>query len=97
LEHVEPQVEHEGVNTRTRRQAMGRDTTAVIGLDVHKDSVDIAIADGKEARVFGRVGGEAAAVDRVVRKIRSVHRDSLFVYGRGRAGSGCTAGFERRA
>jgi hypothetical protein len=36
---------------------MGKDSTAVIGLDVHKDSVDIAIADGKEARLFGRAGG----------------------------------------
>lgn len=51
---------------------MTQDSTAVVGL-VHKESVDIAIADGKGARGFGRVGGEAAAVDRAVRKIRSVH------------------------
>ena len=58
---------------------MGKHSTAVIGLDVQKESVDIAIADGKEARLFGRIGGDAGAVDRAVRKIRSVHRDPLFV------------------
>lgn len=65
---------------------MVQDSTAVLGLDVHKESVDIAIADGKGARGFGRVGGEAAAVDRAVRKIRSVHRDPLFVYEAGPCG-----------
>jgi transposase len=55
-------------------------------MDVHKESVDIAIADGGQARLFGRVGGEAAAVDRAVRKIRSVHRDPLFVYEAGPCG-----------
>jgi len=49
---------------------MEKDSTAVIGLDVHKESVDIAIADAKETRLFGRVGGEAIAVERAVRKIR---------------------------
>jgi transposase len=65
---------------------MSQDSTAVVGLDVHKDSVDIALADGKGARGWGRVGGEAAAVDRAVRKIRSVHRDPLFVYEAGPCG-----------
>jgi transposase len=55
-------------------------------MDVHKESVDIAIADGREARLFGRVGGEATAIDRAVRRIRSVHRDPLFVYEAGPCG-----------
>lgn len=58
---------------------MEKSSTAFVGMDVHKESVDIAIADGRQARLFGRVGGDAAALERAVRKIRSVHRDPLFV------------------
>lgn len=65
---------------------MKKDSTGVVGLDVHKDSVDIAIADGRQARLFGRVGGEAAAVDWAVRRLRAVHRDALFVYEAGPCG-----------
>jgi hypothetical protein len=31
-------------------------------MDVHKDSIDIALAEEGEARHFGRVGGDAASV-----------------------------------
>jgi len=65
---------------------MEKSSTAFVGMDVHKESVDIAIADGREARLFGRVGGDAAALERAVRKIRSVHRDPLFVYEAGPCG-----------
>ena len=65
---------------------MEKSSTAYVGMDVHKESVDIAIADGREARLFGRVGGDAAALERAVRKIRSVHRDVMFVYEAGPCG-----------
>ena len=39
---------------------MSQSSTAFIGMDVHKESIDIAIADAKEARHFGRIGGDAA-------------------------------------
>jgi hypothetical protein len=32
---------------------------------VHKESIDIAIADAREARHFGRIAGDAHAVDKV--------------------------------
>jgi transposase len=55
-------------------------------MDVHKDSIDIALADGGEARQFGRIGGDAASVDRVVRRLRSRHRQFTVVYEAGPCG-----------
>jgi transposase len=65
---------------------MVQSSTAFVGMDVHKDSVDLAIADEKEARHYGRIGGDAASVDRAVRKLRSVHRRLVFVYEAGPCG-----------
>jgi transposase len=47
--------------------------------------VALAEADG-EARHYGSIGGEAAAVDRLVRKLRSVHEKLVFVYEAGPCG-----------
>jgi transposase len=65
---------------------MEKSSTAFVGMDVHKESVEIAIADAKEARHYGRVGGDAASVDRAVRRLRSVHRKPVFVYEAGPCG-----------
>ena len=54
---------------------MNQSSTAFVGMDVHKDSIEIAIADENEVRRYGEVGGDASSVDRVVRKLRSAHRD----------------------
>jgi transposase len=55
-------------------------------MDVHKESIDIAIADEREARHFGRIAGDGAAVDKAIRKLRSVHRRPMFVYEAGPCG-----------
>jgi transposase len=55
-------------------------------MDVHKESIDIAIADAREARHFGRVGGDAHAVDRAVQRLRQVHKRPLFIYEAGPCG-----------
>ena len=75
---------------------MGKSSTVFVGMDVHKDSIEIAIADDNEVRRYGQVGGDASAVDRVVRKLRSAHRDLMFVYEAGRAVFGCGAASPRR-
>jgi len=65
---------------------MVQSSTAFIGLDVHKESIEVAIADAKEARHYRRIGGDAHSVDRLLRKLRSVHDRLEFVYEAGPCG-----------
>jgi hypothetical protein len=47
--------------------------STIVGLDVHKDSIDVVIAepgrDG-EVRHFGKIGGDLDAVDRMLKRLR---------------------------
>jgi transposase len=62
-----------------------------IGLDVHKNSVSVAIAkqDGRgEARYYGKIGGELADLDRLIRRL-GCRKDRLrIVYEAGPCGYG---------
>ncbi|SHH60405.1 hypothetical protein SAMN02745124_01124 [Desulfofustis glycolicus DSM 9705] len=54
-----------------------------IGLDVHKNSIDVAIAAGSrnaEVRHYGKIGGESTEVDRLVRKLGYKKKELRIVY-----------------
>src|SRR3990172_1934417 len=61
-----------------------------VGMDVHKDSIDVATGDegGGEVRHYGAVGGELAAVSRLVRKLEAAGKALVFVYEAGPCGVG---------
>ncbi len=60
-----------------------------IGMDVHKNSIDIAIAEGgRKGNVqhYGKIDGTLAALDKVVRKLVSKGQPLHFVYEAGPCG-----------
>ncbi len=61
-----------------------------VGMDVHKNSISIALADSEnsEVRFYGKIGGDLAAVDKVVRKIISTGATPQFAYEAGPCGYG---------
>jgi len=61
-----------------------------VGMDVHKDSIDVATGDegGGEVRHYGAVGGDRAAVSRLVRKLEAAGKALVFVYEAGPCGFG---------
>jgi transposase len=75
---------------KPRRQVMKDDST-FIGMDVHKNSIDIAIAnDGRKGQVrhYGKIDGSLSALDKVVQKLtrKSKGRHLNFVYEAGPCG-----------
>lgn len=60
-----------------------------VGLDVHKDSIDIALAnDGRkgEIRFYGTISGDLDSLDKAIRKFRRTDIELRFVYEAGPCG-----------
>ncbi len=61
----------------------------VVGMDVHKDSIEIVIAETtgtQEVRHYGKINGDMASLDKAVRKLKSTSRELHFVYEAGPCG-----------
>src|SRR6201993_1816374 len=73
-----------------RRRVMG-DRITYVGLDVHKDGVVVAVAEGGirgEVREYGRIANTPAALDRLVRKLGGEGVRLRFCYEAGPCGYG---------
>jgi transposase len=76
--------------TKQRRQVMAK-RSMFVGMDVHKESIDISLAeegrDG-EVRHYGVIPGDLEALAKVVRAVRAPDRRLRFVYEAGPCGFG---------
>ena len=71
-----------------RRRVVG-DRITYVGLDVHKEGIVVAVAEGGlrgEVREYGRIANTAAAVDRLVRKLGGTGVRLRFCYEAGPCG-----------
>jgi transposase len=64
-------------------------TIMYVGLDVHKNSIDVALAESgreSEVRYYGTIGGDMTALNKVVRKLVSQGKPLRFAYEAGPCG-----------
>jgi transposase len=66
---------------------MRKSSKVFVGMDVHKESIDITLAEvGGEVRRWGQIGGDRAALEKAVRKLESLGHPLHFVYEAGPCG-----------
>ena len=66
---------------------MRKSSKLFVGMDVHKESIDITVAEvGGEVRRWGEIGGDRAALDKALRKFESLGKTLHFVYEAGPCG-----------
>jgi len=66
---------------------MRKSSKVFVGMDVHKESIDITVAEAAgEVRRWGQIGGDRAALGKAVRKLASSGGELHFVYEAGPCG-----------